>query len=1381
MHLRGRLLAGFLAVCLSAPSSAWGMRVVSPTQTADVLSDLGEELARAPADSAGLEEDPLLTIWEQASGSSGFLGNRFEGPLLTRWEELTPWLQRHLNDPHSPISKEALWGAFGTAVWDQKFREWNPAQWLWLVDVAMSRWEEPAGDRARRKRELVLLGRFDRALLHWLADPHLADDLRGPLIQRHLRIVNGWHRRMRRDPHGLSDDFAAELLQSLARIGQISPEAREPLWPTPLFRRSCRLIQRDWSTRRVSVWAASHLAPGHLPLLATLPLAVQEAFLDATLPQLLFRLPPGYDSMGELASGGVLARLWAALPAQPIELQRAFYAALAKRSVRELLDPLFEIAGDHPEARLGILRFLVALLHLKPWRFSDQDLPWVNYIYLMNRVTTLEEYRLLQAINGLLLKGYAGMIGTPPTSEVRPLTTPLENPQSVGPDLNGFIRYQAHRLGGPHVLDLVGLRMRWWHTGDKEPLVAYLQQFETPGASETLTWLADHERAPEADVLEPALAAAMRQLAHQLGRSVEGLAVEALATVEDHVLGAVEAACRQQPLEGFDRLFQREIRLYRILWGLYGPKTAGATLDDIQNVHERYRSETWWPSRELQTFVEASTHHDRLAALRALISLERVVRDQHLGPTVFSKWMHDRDYYERQFQQMHEIHHGIPRVRGKNLEDPNFQLYLLLERLQPLARQIAGELTRELQSELSEARRVEIIKGLLDWAQTMGTERLWLQDLRELLELPELTRARLELVCRQCLEYGKREMIRLDKSLGPIVDAIVSTLDDHEFRPEILASLGVQRSSSGGKAWAPRIRSHLERQLLAQQTASATLRASAAHLYGRLNRMERGDLAGQVPGYVPSVILPSRGWISARMAEERPGWLGHVGEKGRNLILMRRLGHPVPPAAIYPIGRDSQAILRELHAGIALVEQEVARGGLQGHLGARFGDPTDPLLLAVRSGALLVMPGQLPSIGNLGINRTILPELERRIGSWGAWDSYRRFIQEFAMAVYGPEYGFDREFFSRIIEGYKERVGAPYKIHLTAQQMREIAEEYLRSVNERVPGGIPEDPMEQLAIAVQAIVGSWGWPRIRDIAGVFGLSHEDGTAVILQAMVHGNYSGDGGLERSGAGVAILSEDAKDGQLIGSFGLGAEGSDVVDGVIVPAPISVLAEQMPEVADQLRRRATQLRDLSGVPVELEYTIQDGRLWFLQLSAAPLRGAVPRFRPQALKGYIHLAAGSGLAGGAVRGVLASPETLDDPQGLDHLQRLVHEHAVEGIVLALRAAVPEDTPLLCRRGVVGFMADEGGIGQHEGDMATMLNLTAVAGLGVLHRFPGGFKIGRYEVKEGDVVSMDGTTGDIYLGKVPLLAAPALADLPTFVGLEERFEDVESLMAVGA
>lgn len=1301
---------------------------------------------------AGLEQDPLKSIWAEAKETWNALKeNPFKPLLLDQWAQVYPFLKANLERPDpAAVPEFLLWQVLLTPAWEEKMRKMPVAQWEWLVDLVLSRWEVSRQDRGPWLTELKMLVVLDRLLLS------------RRVLRPHLKIIRRWNEVA--DSGRTDEELAVALLDGLAAAGSLPKEERLAFWPEKELKHSLSWIAQAWRQRdRPSVWEGSHLRREHLPLLTALPPAQVQALFRGALGQLLFRSPRGYDSMGILNQAELLGELIVAMPHQLESTQEAFWAALADRPVPELLDPLLEMAGDLPPARTPILRFLVAVLNLKAWHFSDQDMPWINLLYLTNRIRAPEEHLLLQEIHHLLLERFSGAVGIARDSPLRPLTRPLEDPNSFGPDLNGFIRREAHHIGGSHVLDLAGLRLQWWYTGDKGPLAAYLSRLDTVEARATAEWLARQEEAPEAKELRPAIRQAMERLAQRLDRPLQELSVEVLATVDEEVLQAIRSEGAAEAVPGWDRLFDREIPAYRILWGLYGTRTLESAIAAVQEFSNRSQTETAFPREPFNHLVQGLRERNLSSALSGLADLESAIQERLLSESTYPKWddKRQRAFYEAEFEEKREIHHGIPAVRAYRPDDPNFQLHLLLEKLRPIRRSVRDRLIEEVRHQPEWGVLAGLLSGVLRWAQAMEPRSQHLKDLSEVLASDGLTPARLRLVSLQLTRYLEGRMAQLDEGLGPLIDAVASALDEDSIRPQLLESLGLSGPDRGRGHWERRLRPHLERILFERQQAFSTASVFAEELWKRLNRLDEEALTQPIkpdserPGKVPS------GWFALSEEPNRLGGLTVLGEKARNLALLHQGGHPVPPAAGYPIGRDPRPVVASMEEGIRLVEAQVRERGLQPEMGARFGDSGEPLLLSVRSGALYTLPGQLATIGDVGIHAGNVEALARRIGAWAAWDAYRRFIQEFAMAVYG----LDREIFDRIIEGYKREVGVVRKIQLTAEQMRAVAEAYLAAVKDWVPQGIPEDPREQLRLAIEAVVGSWNLPRVRDVRQAIGMGHEHGTAVILHAMVFGNFSQGDGVERSGAGVAVTSESSAGPVLLGSFGQGDQGFDIAEGVVLPRSLNDFQLLLPETARELRERAFDLRNRSGEERDIEFTVQNGRLWLLQDRMAQGRGAISRFSKESLPGHILLGKGEGLAGGAVRGVLAFPESVEDPEGLKWLQQLARQEGVEGILLVMDTAAPEDTPLLRKEGVMGFLARRGGRGQHEGIIANLLRLTAVAAVDNLERvdtqivlkarkshFAAPLKqSGEKILSQGEVVSIDGLTGEIYLGKIPL------------------------------
>ena len=491
-----------------------------------------------------------------------------------------------------------------------------------------------------------------------------------------------------------------------------------------------------------------------------------------------------------------------------------------------------------------------------------------------------------------------------------------------------------------------------------------------------------------------------------------------------------------------------------------------------------------------------------------------------------------------------------------------------------------------------------------------------------------------------------------------------------------------------------------------------------------------------------------------------------LGFKGLGLKQMTAYGHKVPegfvlstelfgamPAMSYPpLYDDTIHRLRD------------AVGALERRVGLRLGDPRRLLLLSIRSGAAISMPGLMTTFVNVGLNDQLVEAFAERPGTgWAAWDSYRRFLQSWAMS-----YGIDRDFFDAIMTEYKTRYGVGQKVDFTSEQMRQIAFAYKSRARDHGVVFVDE-PFAQVVACMRKVLESWDSAPARLYRQYIGVAEEWGTAVVVQRMVYGNLS-----RESGSGVTFtnnpLEPYSRQVRLFGDFAVRSQGEDLVGGLVFPWPISEaqrlgsrtylgsehsLERDFPEIYAKLLEVA---RDLVGErefdPQEIEFTFESpdaSALYILQKRSAvqeQTRDAAyfdttsPNYGPP-------VAVGMGVAGGAYSGrVAVNAEQID---------RLLAQAPDENIVLLRPDTVPEDIAMITR--VSGILTARGGATSHAAVTAKRLGKTAVvecADLDVVEK-AGTVRLAGHEVAVGDWVSIDGRTGNIFLGRIPTTAQPPL------------------------
>jgi pyruvate,orthophosphate dikinase len=501
-----------------------------------------------------------------------------------------------------------------------------------------------------------------------------------------------------------------------------------------------------------------------------------------------------------------------------------------------------------------------------------------------------------------------------------------------------------------------------------------------------------------------------------------------------------------------------------------------------------------------------------------------------------------------------------------------------------------------------------------------------------------------------------------------------------------------------------------------------------------------------------------------------------LGGKGANLAEMTNLGLPVPPGfsistevcTYYYVNKRKYP--RELESQVLGALKK-----LENIMGATFGDTENPLLVSVRSGARASMPGMMDTILNLGLNDKTVDALIRQSGNARfAWDSYRRFVQMYGDVVMGlkPESKDEHDPFEVIIAAKKSAYGIQHDLELTAEHLRSLVQEFKLEIKKRTGKDFPEDPMEQLWGAIGAVFGSWNNARAIAYRKLYDIPESWGTAVNVQAMVFGNLGDD-----SATGVAFTRNPATgENQFYGEFLVNAQGEDVVAGIRTPLPIEQLQEQMPEVYGQLLKIRGILdrhyRDMQ----DLEFTIQKGKLFMLQTRVAKRTGfaairiaidmveerlispkeALRRIEPEQLNQLLRpifdveekkaaMSNGRYLAKGLNAGPgAASGKVVFNAEDAEEWAR-----RGEKVILVRIETSPEDI-----RGMnasEGILTARGGMTSHAALVARQMGKICVAGCSALDidyrdRV---MRVNGKTIREGDYISIDGTSGDVIEGKV--------------------------------
>ncbi len=506
-----------------------------------------------------------------------------------------------------------------------------------------------------------------------------------------------------------------------------------------------------------------------------------------------------------------------------------------------------------------------------------------------------------------------------------------------------------------------------------------------------------------------------------------------------------------------------------------------------------------------------------------------------------------------------------------------------------------------------------------------------------------------------------------------------------------------------------------------------------------------------------------------------------LGGKGSNMADMVALGLPIPPGftitteackIYYEKGQKyPQEILDQIKEKLEELEKKV---------GKRLGDPEDPLLVSVRSGAAVSMPGMMDTVLNLGLNdNSVLGLVKKTNNERFAWDSYRRFIQMFGDVVMGVEHAS----FEEALTEAKATKGVEYDTELDAEDLKKLVGKYKEIIKEEKGEEFPQEPKEQLQKAIDAVFSSWNNPRaisyrrINEIRGLLG------TAVNVQTMVFGNMG-----DTSGTGVAFTRNPSTgEKKIYGEFLMNAQGEDVVAGIRTPQPISELKKVMPKCYEQFMKIMKTLEDSYRDMQDTEFTIQEGKLYFLQTrtgkrtAAAAVKIAVDmvkekmitkeeallRVDPNQLDQLLHKQLDQVAKTEAevlAKGLPASPGAAVG-EAVFTADR-AYELAEEGhkVILIRTETSPEDIEGM--NAAQGILTSRGGMTSHAAVVARGMGKCCVAGCGdiVVSEKEKQFTANGKTFKESDWITLDGSTGEIFEGKIPTVDPEVGGDFGTLM-----------------
>lgn len=1003
-----------------------------------------------------------------------------------------------------------------------------------------------------------------------------------------------------------------------------------------------------------------------------------------------------------------------------------------------------KLIRQNPKVFSTLLSALIVNLSLGGTCIKDTDLFQKDVTQLLN--ADIEPVYALVKQFAKLLPVYFNEIGA--EGILRDVSTELDELTLRQDKLIHFLRKQAHVESHNLIVDFISAIMHFWYSGDK----SVLQPWVPDVVLETVTPSGEFFDDVHRIMLRLTESCPIRRPSSGHVDVLENLCELSEARVSELLAAMTDVSDREKKrVELLFKMYRLEVLKYRLgvhellghlreakKWGFNGLDRVISMLEDTES-----------------SSVDGAGYN---ALLQSEVLEKRI---QTLLETL--EWLKDIILSPQQFEIREDIYYkrhiavDIPSMYGK-YHEKKFDALSLSFRLENLAQTYFETLIENLElTFVTRALFVRIVKYLklcyravrLNGVRSRGFEA-HLTLLEQSLEIRRFSFSQYLDIVRG-LSDGVKEMIHVHY-ISPHQDnlsRVLRQLGEERLITKYRTTASVRESSD----LLPSVSERFYRDLIATTFGMQILDRFVSRLYQVMGeqkeRLNQRELDLLLSYDMDRVLCPIHN------PNPQTKNLIHLGNKGFNLVKLAEEGLPVPPGVIattelfrcysvlqaFPkVYEDFQSQLR---SAIADIERKT---------GKRFGDRANPLLLSVRSGAAISMPGMMATIINVGMNQDIAEGLAASSqNSWFAWDNYRRFLQSWGMA-----FGLEREIFTELMVSHKRRYGVSKKREFSGDAMRELALLYREAVLSH-GREIEDDPFEQLLISLRLVLGSWDSPKAKAYRGIMEISDYWGTAVIMQAMAFGNIS-----ERSGTGVVFTANPSKKldrVSLWGDFTPGNQGEDIVSGLVLTYPISKeqkavrgingevsLEETFPDIYAELLRLANYLiYEKKWSPQEIEFTFEGptpDQLYILQTRNMAIKkhDKVSIFVPSRTLDANYLARGIGVSGGAMSGKVVF--------NLADIERFRAEEPDTPLILVRSDTVPEDIREISLAD--GLLTARGGQTSHAAIVAFRLDKVCVVGCKQLKVYEdkGLAKINELDIHTGDYLSIDGRLGMIYWGK---------------------------------
>jgi pyruvate,orthophosphate dikinase len=964
-----------------------------------------------------------------------------------------------------------------------------------------------------------------------------------------------------------------------------------------------------------------------------------------------------------------------------------------------------------------LISALIIHLRLGGFFVSDTDLFQKDVSRLLS-ADIRECYGLVKAL-ARLFPVYFHEIGA--EGELREVSTAVDELCGRKDLLIHFLRKQSHVESNNQIVPFIEGIIGYWRDGRKEGLRGFLPEDV-------------YGQIPEPSPFQQEMAPVFEAI-------LEGgrfRPPDLLALPEREVVDRIRG--QEGLAEDVRRKAELLVRLYRLLVKKY-------TIHH-HDILKDLRASNFFEARTLDTLEEDLERPDPERSLAQIHALLAVMRENVLSP---GESPAQEEIYRKRHMAV-----GIPSMYGR-YKEKRFDSLGLMFRLESLAKVLLEDLSTDLNLEF-------VTRTTLEKAHTIL--RFYLESLRLDGIAAEALASNLDLL-QHALESRRitvDQYLNIFQFIARTVQEIIQTqyVGIHEGNLKIVVSQWLE----GGKPLPFRPPEDAPLEQVGYQAAEWFIRDHLANRFGiqGLDNFVGKVIAGlakesqTLDRRTRTLLLsynPERCFFPFDSRERSLDTQIYLGNKGYFLKCLRSFGYPVPPGFIVTTEffRCRSAILAYDAAEADFqrrLRREVLR--LEETSGRRFGDPRCPLLLSVRSGSTITMPGMMDTFLNIGLNDEIVESMSRQPRfAWGAWDNYRRFLQ-----CWGMSYGIPRDRFDEVISTTKRIYSAAYKRELLPEQMREVVEAYKRLLK-RSSVPIPTEPWEQLERAIYRVLDSWRSETAELYRHAMKIADEWGTAVVVQQMVFGNLDTE-----SGTGVVFTRNPKKTDSavtLYGDYTVCAQGEDVVSGLVATYPISeeqAAAEQrrsgeslesrFPRIYGRLKEIAEELvyqRGFNHQDIEFTFEGPDGEsLFVLQTrDMAPLaRERLQVFVPTPKLRADLLGAGIGAGGGALSGVAV--HRIEET-------KILRERFPGAPLIMLRPdTVPDDIAMMLK--VDGVLTARGGSTSHAAIAAHRLGKPCVVGCRLLqvNERLGRSVLGNHVIRSGDWIGLDGHSGFVYIGR---------------------------------